>query len=190
MRVDAQWRKALSIYFQVGTAVWGGGEDRVQAGGSPEEAEVGWLEQRGVSGDNKVVKEVLDVRKAWDQKTKLFFIPQHSSSSSNHTNQNTPRCFVNSAPTGRFVSESSCFIYFHRLRRTSFERRRGGIRFPFAGPRHSKLIRHSRKSQRCTDQRKVATRRQIRPVLSSVSPAGTPPFHPADSFIPFECGTV
>lgn len=41
----------------------GGSEDRVQAEGSPEEAEVGWLEQRGVSGDKEVVKEVLDVRK-------------------------------------------------------------------------------------------------------------------------------
>lgn len=51
-----------------------GSEDRVQAEGSPEEAEVGWMEQRRVSGDKKVVKDVLDVRKERGQKTNLFLI--------------------------------------------------------------------------------------------------------------------
>lgn len=55
-------KKGSEYLFSSGHSC-GGSEDRVHAEGRPEEAEVGWLEEGGVSGDNKVVKEELDVRK-------------------------------------------------------------------------------------------------------------------------------
>lgn len=162
----------------MGTAVGGVGT-WVQAEGSPEEAEVGRLEQRGVSGGNKVVKEVLDVRKERHQKTKLFFssslnIPAPPLISPIKTllaALSTPRRPGDLSPRAA-ASFTSIASIGRRLNGAE-----AGFGFLSAGPRHSKLIRHSRKSQRRTDQRKVATRRQIRPVLSSVSPAGTPHHH-------------
>lgn len=37
----------LRVFIFKWAQLWGESEDRVQAEGSPEEAEVGWLEQRG-----------------------------------------------------------------------------------------------------------------------------------------------
>lgn len=141
----------------------------------------GKWELRGDGGDTGGTRLVLYEK---DQKRKPH---KHFSSRSDRSNQDTPPCFVNiTQPLGDLSLRAAASLCFWHSGMLLEERSSGIQRSGRTSSFKANLLFY--KSWQCTDLGKVGYNQQIRAVLSSVSPLTL--LSSADSFIPFECGTV